>query len=105
MVKAAFGVLAVLAAAWFFLPHHKSPYHGPRGRVEDPSLTEPASYLKKMPPVFERHRESNHTYGGMVLSGADARVVYANETSYCLEAGDYYLLGPGGAPVQGKCPR
>jgi hypothetical protein len=57
-----------------------------------------------MPRYFERHHESSHTYRGMVLAGADARVVYANETSYCIEAGDYHLIGPDGAPVRGRCP-
>jgi hypothetical protein len=103
MVKTAVFLVAVVGAVWFLYPHHSRQYQDP-GKVEDRSLSAPADYLESMPRYFERHHESSHTYRGMVLAGADARVVYANETSYCIEAGDYHLNGPDGAPVRGRCP-
>jgi hypothetical protein len=48
------------------------------------------------------------TYGATNLRRfADLRVIYANETVYCLQVrkggGTYHLAGPGGSPADGPC--
>jgi lipid-binding SYLF domain-containing protein len=55
-------------------------------------------------PAVQAYYADNGTYAGLSLPPAFAiTVVRADATSYCLQAGNEHLDGPGGQPASGPC--
>jgi lipid-binding SYLF domain-containing protein len=55
-------------------------------------------------PAVQAYYADNGTYAGLSLPPAFAiTVVRADATSYCLQAGDEHLAGPGGQAAAGPC--
>jgi hypothetical protein len=61
----------------------------------------PNAMLGAATTVLEVNHRVRGTYAGTTFS--DVKVVRADATSYCVEAADYFVAGPGGKPTRGSC--
>lgn len=50
------------------------------------------------------HRQAGSFAGAELGPALPVQIAWAGETSYCLQGGGLYEIGPGGVPQAGACP-
>jgi hypothetical protein len=61
----------------------------------------PTAMLGAAATALELNHRIRGTYAGVTFS--EVKVVRADANAYCVQAGDYFVAGPGGKPQRGKC--
>ena len=61
----------------------------------------PSVMLGAATTALELNHRIRGTYAGVTFS--EVKVVRADASSFCVEAGGYFVAGPGGSPARGKC--
>lgn len=61
----------------------------------------PTVILQAATTGLELNHRIRGTYAGVAFS--DVKVVRADASSYCVEAGGYFVAGPGSTPQSGQC--
>ena len=63
----------------------------------------PSAILQAAATALEFTHRATGTYAGARLEGV--RLVWANQSRYCIETGGQHIAGPGGVATAGNCPR
>lgn len=63
----------------------------------------PIAILQAAATTLEFSHRTTGTYAG--ANTESVRLVWADQSRYCIEFGGQYVAGPGGTPTAGDCPR
>lgn len=102
-------LLVISLAVGGFLFVRQAHTSGPTSSVAQQAETQAAqdaaaTNFSAALPAIQAYYADNGTYAGLSLPPAFAvTVVRADGTSYCLQAGNEHLDGPGGTPAAGPC--
>jgi Tfp pilus assembly protein PilE len=75
----------------------------PDKQVEQAQRTASAVTFQQAESALEDFRAVNGTYAGASLAGFGVKVVRADASAYCIQAGGSHVAGPGGAVQPGTC--
>ena len=97
-------VLALLVGAflWSAQSGH-SPGAKANRQIEQAQQAATAVTFQQAASALEDFRTVNGTYAGTSLAGFGVKLVRAEASSYCVQAGGSHLAGPGGAVMPGAC--
>jgi Tfp pilus assembly protein PilE len=97
-------VVALVAAA-YMVSAQLSPTSTQSANKEIDQARQTAAGVKLEQGAFaiEQFHALNGTYAATTLGHLGVKLVRADASSYCLQAGDEHLAGPGGSPAAGPC--
>ena len=97
-------VVALLAAA-YMVSAQLSPTSQQSATKEIAQARQTAAGVKLQQGAFaiEQFHALNGTYAATTLGHLGVKLVRADASSYCLQAGAEHLAGPGGSPEPGRC--
>jgi Tfp pilus assembly protein PilE len=75
----------------------------PDRQVEHAQRSTSAVTFQQAESALEDFRAVNGTYAGVSLAGFGVKVVRADASSYCIQAGGSHVAGPGGTVQPGTC--
>lgn len=97
-------VVALVAAA-YMVSAQLSPSSQQSATREIAQARQTAAGVKLMQGAFaiEQFHALNGTYSATTLGHLGVKLVRADANTYCLQAGNEHLAGPGGSPTPGPC--
>jgi Tfp pilus assembly protein PilE len=97
-------VVALVAAA-YMVSAQLSPTSQQSATKEIAQARQTAAGVKLQQGAFaiEQFHALNGTYAATTLGHLGVKLVRADASSYCLQAGAEHLAGPGGSPEPGRC--
>jgi Tfp pilus assembly protein PilE len=98
-------LVVALAAAAYLMSGQLSPASQKSANAEITQARQTAAGVKLEQGAFaiEQFHALNGTYAATSLGHLGVKLVRADASSYCLQAGNEHLAGPGGSPAAGPC--
>jgi Tfp pilus assembly protein PilE len=98
-------IVVALVAAAYMMSAQLSPSSQQSATREIDKARQTAAGVKLEQGAFaiEQFHALNGTYAATTLGHLGVKLVRADASSYCLQAGDEHLAGPGGSPAPGPC--
>jgi Tfp pilus assembly protein PilE len=98
-------IVVALVAAAYMLSAQLSPTSQQTATPEIDQARQTAAGVKLEQGAFaiEQFHALNGTYAATTLGHLGVKLVRADTSTYCLQAGNEHLAGPGGSPAPGPC--
>jgi Tfp pilus assembly protein PilE len=98
-------IVVALVAAAYMLSAQLSPSSQQSATREIDQARQTAAGVKLEQGAFaiEQFHALNGTYAATTLGHLGVKLVRADTSTYCLQAGNEHLAGPGGSPAPGPC--
>jgi Tfp pilus assembly protein PilE len=98
-------VVALAAAAYLMSGQLSTTTSQKSANAEITKARQTAAGVKLEQGAFaiEQFHALNGTYAATTLGHLGVKLVRADASSYCLQAGNEHLAGPGGSPAAGPC--
>ena len=96
-------LVALAAAGWLLSTQLRTAEHELPPAATTAANTASSVNLQQAASALESANAFSGTYAGIDVSGFGVRIVRADATGYCIEAGGLHVAGPGDAPSPGAC--